>query len=249
MKPFLVFSNDEKCLNAGANKFQLATNHYWFDRPDGVYDCREVSQERMTKYVTSEIGDPFVIDIEKLKLLGTEPEPIVINDDNRKIIKAQLQKVVNHLRTVAPDNRIAWYRMVPRREYWLPILHRNNPTKYQQQYNDYRKENEQNIRHFAQMFDFLCPSLYDPHPERRLDDWETFADYNLRECIPARKQNYSYVSTTKAGTEEPIHPDRWQGQLEFLKHHEYCDGIFVYSFESPPDHDWQSILIETLLKD
>ena len=230
-EPFLVFSNSDALQKEGAKPFFFGTSHFWFDRVDGKYITDEHSVERTKKYFPKDPTGPIVINIEVWSL----------NEETRDEVYRKMLSVTDTVRELAPGERIGWYRMLPKREYWLPIKRQPEDERYQA----WQKENRANIDKFGHLFDYLAPSVYSFNKSHGIKEWSRYANANLEQCVYARKQVYAYVWPMYHNTSTPVPDELWRQQLRFLRDHEHCDGIFI--FHGSAKHDWQTAVAEELL--
>ena len=230
-EPFQVFTTDKALQAKGAKPYTLATNHYWFNKVDGKYDYSKHSVERTKQFFPADVTGPVVINIEIWEL----------TPETRDDVYEKMLSVTNTVREIAPGKRIGWYSFLPQRNYWAPIKHERGEPGYE----TWTEENRANIEKFGHLFDYLAPSVYTQYESDTIESWSRYAAANIDEGVVANKQIYAFIWPVCKETRDPISDELWRQQLRFLRDHEHCNGVFVFSIGS--NHDWQTAVAEELL--
>ena len=159
--------------------------------------------------------------------------------------------VVDWWHEARPDCRVGYYAMIPRHDYWSPVL----GGKYEEEWNQAnaslgrtRNANgKYNSRGLADVVDFVCPSLYTFYAngdggEMHEDYWfDKYAPKNIEAARRYQKQVYPFLwaryhPSNAARAMQYIGDDFLRRQIEFCLEH--ADGVVVWDWNSPswPNH-------------
>jgi hypothetical protein len=137
-----------------------------------------------------------------------------------------------------PDQLVGYYSMLPIRDYWRALRGPADPK-----YRDWQAENDR-LADLARAVDIVFPSIYTFYEDQ--EGWLVYAKAQIDESrrIAPDKKVYAFLwpeyhpsSNTRAG--EPIEPDYWRVQLDFLKEH--ADGVVIWTIDSTKAIDFSDI--------
>jgi len=158
--------------NVNWSPVYLATSWYFYKHDSATgYDtskidldvCRKRAKE-MKKGGIHETTGPLVLDIEAFNF----------GEGNWEYAQKQLISAIEIYREELPHLRMGFYGVMPRRDYWNPVLYRNNPANeiYKDNYKKWKKHNTlfrserrdslsyKSYQGLADYVDFISPSLY-----------------------------------------------------------------------------------------
>ena len=137
-----------------------------------------------------------------------------------------------------PDQQFGFYGMVPIRDYFRAIKGESHP-----EYQEWQAENDRLVS-FAAAVDILFPSIYTFYNDP--DGWVTYAKAQIDESrrIAPDKPVLAFIwpvyhPSNKLHGGEPLQPDFWRLQLEFL--HEHADGIVIWTHSNTKKIDFTDI--------
>lgn len=242
-----IFARDVQLLEAGASYYDLATAWYWFARSDGQYDRSRISLDSIDYAFTHMDTEPplFVMNIEQWDL--AEPTEREHGMCNLRVAALRARYHLQH----AP---IAFYRLLPERNYWAPVkryrgMREWNPEVYRegvQSTAGWQQRNSANAADLLGVVNIICPSLYDFY-EDSAAQWRHYADANLDEArrIAQGRPVIPFVSPQIAGARETLPLGQISMQLEFCAAHG-CDGAVIY--ESNATGDWREPIVQFMKK-
>lgn len=177
-----------------------------------------------------EFGDVTVLDIEHWPV------------EDQTFAQAAVDNYITVLdwfrKSAPPDQKVGYYSMVPIRDYWRAVRGSDH-TKYQ----DWQEENDR-LAPMAEAVDFLFPSIYTFYEDQ--EGWLTYAKAQIEESrrIAPDKPIYAFLwpeyhpsNDSRAG--DPIEPDYWRVQLDFLREH--ADGVIIWTIDTTKAIDFADI--------
>jgi len=135
--------------------------------------------------------------------------------------------VLDWFRRSAPsDQQVGYYSMLPIRDYWRAVRGKDD-----RKYKAWQEENDRLVA-LADAVDIVFPSIYTFYEDQ--EGWLNYAKAQIDESrrIAPDKKVYAFLwpeyhpsNRTRSG--DPIEPDYWREQLEFLKEH--ADGVVIWT--------------------
>ncbi|MEM8948281.1 MAG: hypothetical protein AAGC99_03015 [Pseudomonadota bacterium] len=212
----------------------------WYARefwPDGVprkddFDLGLPDRDRVERVGmrSPEFGGITVLDIEHWPL------------EDRTFADAAVDNYLTVLdwfrKSAPPEQAVGYYSMVPIRDYWRALRGVDHP-KYQ----DWQEENDRLVR-MAEAVDILFPSIYTFYEDQ--EGWLTYAKAQIEESrrIAPDKPIYAFVwpeyhPSNDARAGDPIEPEYWRVQLDFLREH--ADGVVIWTIDDTKAVDFEDI--------
>ncbi len=147
--------------------------------------------------------------------------------------------VLDWFRKAAPkEQAVGYYSMLPIRDYWRAL---KGPES-----SKYRSWQEQNDRlaPLAEAVDIVFPSIYTFYDDR--DGWLVYAKAQIDESrrLAPDKPVYAFLwpeyhPSNKWRGGDPIDPDYWRIQLDFLREH--ADGVIIWTIDDTKAIDFAEI--------
>lgn len=148
----------------------LATSWYFYrgnDHSKVDVDICKARAKSMKRGKIREANGPLILDIEQFKFV----------DGDWEHGQLQLRRAANVYRQALPHLRLGFYSIMPRRDYWTPVLYRNQPHRldYKARFEAWEKHNSlfkadrrdslgrRSFDGLSDLVDFVSPSLYSPN--------------------------------------------------------------------------------------
>ncbi len=209
-------------------------HEFW---PDGAPHKRDLDLDlperdyvERTAMRSPEFGDITVLDIEHWPVEDATLAQAAV--DNHIT-------VLDWFRKAAPPNQqVGYYSMLPIRDYWRAVDGKDSAD-----YKEWQVENDR-LEPLAEAVDIVFPSIYTFYDDR--EGWLDYAKAQIEESrrLAPDKLVYAFLwpeyhPSNKWQGGDPIEPDYWRVQLDFLREH--ADGVVIWTIDRTKAIDFADI--------